>query len=180
MSQPLAALAQSVQVSDAAEADLAFLQTLQRTDNEQRAAFHVAFGPIDLDFDGYVGLRLGEHALHVWDVAVALDPSATLPPSSVDILIDALGRVAGFAGKSTGNEHTVHVSTSAPQRGFTLAMGTDSLKLTPSDLVAAPDLQLPSEALIRLVYGRLDPAHTPAVSGSPTLLEELRTAFPGL
>ena len=58
-------------------------------------------------------------------------------------------------------------------------MGPDSLKLTPSDLVAAPDLELPSEAFIRLVYGRLDPAHTPAVTGSPTLLDELRTAFPG-
>jgi uncharacterized protein (TIGR03083 family) len=151
----------------------------ERTDNEQRAAFHLAFGPIDLDFDGYVGLRLGEHALHAWDVVVVLDPSATLLPSSVDILIDALGRVAGFSGKPTGNEQTVHVSTSAPSRGFTLAIGTDSLELTPSDLVAAPDLELPSEAFIRLVYGRLDPAHTSAVSGSPNLLDELRTAFPG-
>jgi hypothetical protein len=107
-------------VSEAIEADLAFLQSLQRTDSEQRAAFHLAFGPIDLDFDGYVGLRLGEHALHAWDVAVVLDPSAPLRPSSVDILIDALGRVAGFSGKPTGNDQTVHVSTSAPARGFHL------------------------------------------------------------
>jgi hypothetical protein len=60
-----------------------------------------------------------------------------------------------------------------------LAVGTDSLELTPSDLVAMPDLELPSEAFIRLVYGRLDPGHTPAVSGSASLLDELRRAFPG-
>jgi uncharacterized protein (TIGR03083 family) len=167
------------QVSEAAAADLAFLQILERTDEEQRAAFHVSFGPFDLDFDGYVGLRLGEHALHAWDVAVVLDPSATLLPSSTEIVIDTLGRLVGFTGKPTGTEHTLHISTSAPKRGFTLAIGTDSLDLTPSDLVAVPDLELPSEAFIRLVYGRLGPAHTSAVSGSPTLLDELRTAFPG-
>jgi len=167
------------QVSEAIEADLAFLQSLQRTDDEQRAAFHLAFGPFDLDFGGYVGLRLGEHALHTWDVAVVLDLSATLLPSSVDILIDALGRVAGFSGKPTGSEQTVHVSTSAPERGFTLAIGADSLELSPSDRASVPDLELSSEAFIRLVYGRLDPSHTSAVSASPALLDELRTAFPG-
>jgi hypothetical protein len=45
--------------------------------------------------------------------------------------------------------------------------------------MVVPDLELPSEAFIRLVYGRLDPAHTPEVSGRPTVLEELRRAFPG-
>ena len=167
------------QVSEATEADLAFLQSLERTDDEQRAAFHVSFGPFDLDFDGIAGMRLGEHELHTWDIAVALDPSATLLPSSTDILVDTLGRLAGFSGKPTGTEHTLHVTTSAPERGFTLAIGADSLELTLSNPVEAPDLELPSEAFIRLVYGRLDPAHTPAVSGSPTLLDELRTAFPG-
>jgi uncharacterized protein (TIGR03083 family) len=167
------------QVSEATKADLAFLQSLERTDDEQRAAFHVSFGPFDLDFDGIAGMRLGEHALHTWDIAVALDPSATLLPSSTDILVDTLGRLAGFSGKPTGTEHTLHVTTSAPERGYTLAIGADSLELTLSNPVDAPDLELPSEAFIRLVYGRLDPAHTPEVSGRPTFLEELRRAFPG-
>ena len=167
------------QVGEATAADLAFLESLESTDDEQRADFHVSFGPLDLDFDGVAGLRLGEHALHTWDVAVALDPSATLLPSSTDIVIDTLDRLVGFTGKPTGTEHTLHITTSAPERGFTLAIGADSLELTDSDPVAAPDLELPSEAFIRLVYGRLDPAHTPAIGGSPTVLEELRRAFPG-
>jgi hypothetical protein len=41
---------------------------------------------------------------------------------------------------------------------------------------------MPAEALLRLVYGRLDPGHTPQVeiSGDPALLERARAALPGL
>jgi hypothetical protein len=40
-------------------------------------------------------------------------------------------------------------------------------------------VELPAEALLRLVYGRLDPDHTPAqVIGAGTL-DELREVFPG-
>ncbi len=45
----------------------------------------------------------------------------------------------------------------------------------------APDttrLHLPAEALIRLVYGRLDPEHTPAIEGDADL-DALRRTFPG-
>ena len=167
------------QVRDAPVADLALLQALEDTDEAARAAFQLSFGPFDLDFDGFAALRLGEHALHTWDVAVALDPAATLSPPSTDVLIGTLGRIAGFTGKPTGSERTLHVVTSAPERGFTVAIGTDALELTSGDPVASPDLGLPSEAFIRLVYGRLDPAHTPAVTGSEAILGDLRTAFPG-
>ena len=44
--------------------------------------------------------------------------------------------------------------------------------------VADPELDLPSEAFIRLVYGRLDPEHTPGtVVGAA--LDTLRRTFPG-
>jgi len=167
------------QVREAPVADAAFLQSLEDADEAQRAAFHLSFGPFDLDFDGFAALRLGEHALHTWDVAVALDSAATIPASSTDVLIGTVGRIAAFAGKPTGTEHTVHLSTTEPERGFTVTLGTDSLELTTTDPASAPDLGLPSEAFIRLVYGRLDPAHTPAVTGSPAVLDDLRAAFPG-
>src|SRR5258707_1070265 len=38
---------------------------------------------------------------------------------------------------------------------------------------------LPAEAFIRLVYGRLDPAHTPSVETRRADLDELRQVFPG-
>jgi hypothetical protein len=51
--------------------------------------------------------------------------------------------------------------------------------LTTTESADIPDLELPAEAFIRLVYGRLDPDHTPAVTG-PADLNELRRAFPGV
>jgi hypothetical protein len=48
------------------------------------------------------------------------------------------------------------------------------------DGVAAADLTLPAEAFLRLVYGRLDAAHTPSsVTGDTARLADLRKAFPG-
>jgi hypothetical protein len=48
------------------------------------------------------------------------------------------------------------------------------------DGVAAADLTLPAEAFVRLVYGRLDRAHTPSsVTGDTARLADLRKAFPG-
>lgn len=41
-------------------------------------------------------------------------------------------------------------------------------------------LRLPTEAFVRLVYGRLDTHHTPAiVEAAPGLLDTLRAALPG-
>ena len=43
-----------------------------------------------------------------------------------------------------------------------------------------PDLSMPAEAFIRLIYGRLDTEHTPAtVSGDLASLSQLRSIYPG-
>ena len=76
----------------------------------------------------------------------------------------------------------MHVRTTDPQRDFTLVFTNDGVSLEAGATPGPPDLELPAEAFIRLIYGRLDPDHTPsAVSGSggTDLLAELRRAFPG-
>jgi hypothetical protein len=73
----------------------------------------------------------------------------------------------------------VHVRTTGPERDFALAVGREPVSLAPSTDDRAPDLELPAEAFIRLVYGRLDPGHTPPVRGSADL-GELRRMFPGV
>jgi hypothetical protein len=40
-------------------------------------------------------------------------------------------------------------------------------------------LVLPAEAFARLIYGRLDPEHTPPVTGDIDTVDDLRRAFPG-
>src|ERR1700746_1465508 len=102
---------------------------------------------------GFAGLRLGEHAVHTWDVAVALDPAATLAPDAVGLLVDTLGQLVARAGKPGGAQRRLHVSTSSPVRHFTLETG-EKVTLTPSEYTEGlPELALPAEALIRLVYG---------------------------
>jgi MDMPI C-terminal domain len=52
----------------------------------------------------------------------------------------------------------------------------------PADGTDTPvsEVTMPAEALVRLAYGRLDPAHTPAsVTGSESDLATLRSIFPG-
>ena len=70
------------------------------------------------------------------------------------------------------------VRTTDPARDFSLTTGPDAVALAPGD-GGAPDLTLPAEAFIRLVYGRLDPEHTPPFEGDPALLDSLRSVFPG-
>jgi hypothetical protein len=51
---------------------------------------------------------------------------------------------------------------------------TDASQQTPTVL------RLPTEAFVRLVYGRLDADHTPStVEAEPALLDALRAALPG-
>ena len=77
----------------------------------------------------------------------------TAPLRSIDNL-DLIGR---FAGRTTGSGRTIEVATTDPKRGFTIELGADSVTFTPGEPSDAPDLVLPAEAFIRLVYGRLDP-----------------------
>jgi hypothetical protein len=59
-----------------------------------------------------------------------------------------------------------------------IVLGADAVSLEPAEPVDEPDLEIPAEAFIRLVYGRLDPGHTPT-TGGPADLGELRKVFPG-
>ncbi|HWD51717.1 MAG TPA: maleylpyruvate isomerase family mycothiol-dependent enzyme [Acidimicrobiales bacterium] len=166
------------QAADGLEADRAFLDRLGTLTPEDRAR-RFQLGPMDLDLASALRLRLSEHVQHTWDVAVTLDPTASIDPGAAELLIDSLGMMAGFAGRPTGVERTISVGTSAPTRRFELALRPDGVSLSPSDAAGTPDLELPAEALIRLVGGRLDPDHTPAVSDPDSNLVELRRAFPG-
>jgi hypothetical protein len=124
-------------------------------------------------------MRLGEHAVHTWDIAVALDPAATLASDSVGLLIDTLGQLVGRAGKPGGARRRLHVTTSSPVRRFSLETGERVTLTASSYSEGLLELVLPAEAFIRLVYGRLDPAHTPAVETRRADLDELRQVFPG-
>jgi len=171
------------QATDALRADQATLERLESMDAGERERLHLKLFGMDIDTAGLARLRVSEHAVHTWDVLVALDPAATLAPDAVDLLIDMVDQVAGRSAKPDGKQRTVRVSTTDPERQFILTTG-DEVVLTPSDEGTAPELglselRLPAEALIRLVYGRLDEAHTPPAEAAGVELDELRRIFRG-
>ena len=47
-------------------------------------------------------MRLSEHAVHTWDVAVSLDPAAEVAPDAVELLLVQLPMLAGWTGKADG------------------------------------------------------------------------------
>ena len=135
------------------------------------------FGRMPVDLAGVLGLRLSEHALHAWDIAVMLDPAAKVAPDAVDLLVDRLPLLAGFIGKQAPAPLAVAVTTTGPERAFTLDTGGVTLAAAGTDDAPAAALALPAEALLRLVYGRLDDEQDLRATG--VTLTELKTVFPG-
>ncbi len=167
------------QADDALAADEAVTRAIEAVDESERARLVFHLGPMSLSFDDYVGMRLNEHAFHTWDIAAALDAGAHLSDDEAALVVDNLGRIVAFSGRSDGQERTITVHTTDPERDFALHFSADSVELRAGEREGPPDLELPAEAFARLVYGRLDAAHTPAFTGDAALLDSLRAAFPG-
>ena len=104
------------QAAGVLEADAALIAGIEAASAEQRAAFRFTMGPFDLGFDGFVGLRLNEHALHTWDVEVSSDPLAVIPVDVATAVVDNLRMIAGFAGKPTGGCRRPSPSTGPTSR----------------------------------------------------------------
>lgn len=166
------------QIDDALAADEAFIDVLDDTSDEQRAAFHVNFGPMQLDFERFVGMRLGEHVLHTWDVEVSINPGAVLAIPAASLLLDQVHFVAGRSGKPTGEVTIISVRTHEPTRDFNVVFEKSSVAVVDATHEGPVDVELPAEAFVRLIYGRLD-AEGGLDDGTQVHLEHLRRAFPG-
>ena len=174
------ALSPEAQASGSIAANGRLVARLENLDAARSGDFRVSFFGRDLDLVGLLRMRLSEHAVHTWDVAVALDPGATVAGDAVALLVDHLPETAARVGKPLQRPVTLAVSTRHPERRFALV--ADGVRLEPwADQATGGSLALTAEALFRLVYGRLDPAHTPPLQLSSPLvtLDDLRTAFPG-
>ena len=170
------------QAADALTIDEQHVATLEQLTDEQLASLKMDFLGIQLDAIGIIRLRLGEHSLHTWDVAVHEDPAATLSDAAAELLIDNVPQfLAPRLGKPLAEPFAVRITTTGPDRDYRLSSG-ESVTMTDwvDDGDAVPQLRMPAESLIRLSYGRLDAAHTPAdVSGDPAVLDKVRAIFPG-
>lgn len=77
---------------------------------------HLDLFGMQLDAAGLARLRVAEAAVHSWDIAVALDPAATVSAKVVDLLIDTLGLIAGRTGKPQVKSYRLRIPTTDPER----------------------------------------------------------------
>jgi uncharacterized protein (TIGR03083 family) len=172
----------TAQIRDALDVTASFLDAAEALGREERASWRLEVFGMDQDLAAFLRMRLNEYAVHTWDVTVALDPASTIPDDAAAWVADGIGMVVGWAGRPSERQTSVEVRTTSPERAYHLDLGPSGVSLTPSlDDTAAAQLTLPTEAFVRLVYGRLDPDHTPSsVRATGVDLDLLRSVFPGL
>jgi uncharacterized protein (TIGR03083 family) len=167
------------QVSDALVSDREYLEALRAMTDEQRAGYQMSLGPMSFDFDGVVGLRLGEHAVHTWDIEVSFDADATLSSGASGLILDRIGFLLEHTARAPGDGREITIHTIDPDRSFTLRLTDDSAELVEEPHDGRADLEIPAEALVRLFYGRLDEAHTPDSLHGDEVVAYLRGVFRG-
>jgi uncharacterized protein (TIGR03083 family) len=171
------------QASDSLAANEAFVRRLEALPDTKLDGLHLTLFGMELGAAGLLRLRLGEHTLHSWDIAVVLDPLAVVDPVAVDLLVDnALGQTVSRVGKAQDKHFTLQVSTTEPAREFALVVNDECRLEEWSGQQVDGSLVLPAEALLRLVYGRLDVRHTRAVAldAGDVSLDDLRAVFSGI
>jgi uncharacterized protein (TIGR03083 family) len=166
------------QRDDALAADAELLARIDAVTPAQRDTFTSAMGPMTLDFEAFVGMRLNEHALHTWDIEVVDDPTATVAQPAAGVIVDNLELITRFTAKPTGDTRTITVATTDPPRTFDIELTPDAVTLsTSSSPASSPDIELAAEAFIRLAYGRLGTDQTTGTQDAT--IQTLRKVFPG-
>jgi uncharacterized protein (TIGR03083 family) len=168
------------QASQSIAVNEALVSRVESLTPEQLASFRVAMFGMNLDITGVLRMRLSEHAVHTWDVAVMTDTAARVSPDAVALLIDGVPQMIGWMSKKAAGPAVIAVTTTDPARTFTLDTG--GVTLTPG-LPGSPSgsLDLTAEALLRLLYGRLDESSVASgeVRASNVDVPGLRAVFPG-
>lgn len=173
------------QAADCLVSDANYVETLEKLSDDDLARISLPFFGMNLDSVGVIRLRLSEHALHTWDVAVSSDPGAVVSPDAVSLLIDNVpGFLAPRLGRPVDPPLHARLRTTGPDRDYLLVAG-EPVSMTDwpgpdGEGHGASEIRMSSEALLRLAYGRLDPEHTPTgVVAAEADLGRLRKVFPG-
>ena len=169
-----------MQAADSLTWDGEHISRLEQLTDAELDSIGLEFFGRQMDAAGLIRLRLSEHAIHVWDVAVSLDPGASVAEDAILPIMEQVTQLFQFVAKPAGDSFRVRLRTTEPDGDYLLDVGES---VTLSDWADGSDVDgeitLPAEALLRLFYGRLDPDHTPAYTAEGIELDRLRAVFPG-
>ncbi|MEV4352569.1 maleylpyruvate isomerase family mycothiol-dependent enzyme [Actinoplanes sp. NPDC049596] len=178
------ALSPDKQAAGSVESNAKLVAAFEALTPEQQAelAINPGFLPEPLPLAAYAGMRLSEVVHHGWDVRVAADPKAALAPEPAAVLAEHLaGNLSfflGFIAKPDAISEPAVVEIAGTP--YFIVLG-DGARFTTEAAAPTATFTGPLEAALRLLAGRLSPAHTPAgveVTGNVTL-DGLRAVFPG-
>jgi uncharacterized protein (TIGR03083 family) len=159
------------------------LELLDSLNDEQRTFMAVPYFAGLLSVPVYAGYRLSEQSVHGWDIAVALDPTATIPADELRLLWKRLDLVATrFRDPDTLTRLAparLTVELTDEQRTLSLHLDGELhiYPINPADPVGT--VAGSADAILRLVYGRHRPDLDDVKVTGPINLDDLRALFPG-
>ncbi|MFL6054021.1 MAG: maleylpyruvate isomerase family mycothiol-dependent enzyme [Actinoallomurus sp.] len=162
------------------EVDRRHRELLAALDAQQLESVRVPYFAGLLGMPAYAGYRLSEQSVHAWDIEVALDPTATIPVSEVELLWERLDLVATRFRDADVLRRLApkRLAVRLPGRALTLDLDTELHLRDGAPADPAASVAGPAEAVLRLVYGRNRPEDDVTVTGDLTL-HDLRRLFPG-
>ena len=172
------------QAADCLPTDDAYIKRLEGLTDAELASISYDFMGLKLDATGFVRLRLSEHAVHTWDIAVTVDPEAVIAQDAVELLVPNLAFLAERTGRTEAGPLRVRLRGTHPDADLLLDV-SDKVTLVPWPAGGAEtdgEIATTTEGLLRLSYGRHDSGHAPPVriSGPADLLDRTRAVFPGI
>ncbi|MFD8074976.1 maleylpyruvate isomerase N-terminal domain-containing protein [Streptomyces sp. NPDC059718] len=163
-----------------AESDL--LRLLDSFDAGVRASVTVPYFTGPVGFTDFTGYWLSEQSVHTWDVEVGLDEAAAIPAPEVALLWDRVDMVASRSRDGDTltrlGPRQIAVELTDPARTLCLALGSELHILPCEGAEPSGAVSGPSEAVLRLVYGRNRPRDAVTARDGVTL-DDLRALFPG-
>jgi hypothetical protein len=168
-------------VADYTAATGAALGQLDAMSEEERSAFSIEMFGMTLDLSAVLRMRLNEHSLHTWDVAVARDSSARVDAEAAALVFDLALQLAERVGRPQEGSAPVGLHVLDLSRAYELELDP-KVRFVPVGLrgESGRTATMEAESVLRLIAGRLDAEHLPAtVELKGVTLGELRQVFPG-
>ena len=171
-----------MQAADALTWDGEHVSRLEQLTDEELDSIGLDFFGRQLDAAGLIRLRLSEHAIHVWDVAVTVDPGASVADDAILPIMEQVTQLFQFVAKPAGDAFRVRLRTTAPDGDYLLDVG-ESVTLSGLGRGRAPavdgEIRCPPRRCSGCSTGGSTRSTPRPYTAEGIELDRLRAVFPG-
>jgi uncharacterized protein (TIGR03083 family) len=162
-------------------ADERYIRFLESMTDDDLAALRIFLYIREVGLAPIIRARLGELAVHAWDIEVMREPATLVAAEAVELLVRDLAELPPWFGRPQGRKFRAHVTTESPECHYVIDVNKRVI-ITAGEPAGSVDghLIMPAEALVRLTFARLDPERCPDTKGfGKVSLGDLCAVFPG-